>query len=396
MCNPLFTMLAGGKKGLNIMIKQYTKKDGTKAYMLSLYLGKDPITNKEKRTTRRGLKSMREAKILEAKLRMEVQNEGYINNDITYLSELYPLWLEQYRLTVKESTLRNVIFKFKACILPLFENIPIKKITIPYAQKIVNEWFKDYKSFKLNIAYTKLLFDYAVKLQVIKSNPFAFINAPKQKESEQQAEYKYYSSDELKLFLKLIENDSLYYALYRTLAFTGMRKSELLALTWNDVDFKQSTININKTLARNLNKELISQTPKSNASKRIISIDNKTLQALKEWRNFQRVECLKFGFNTSSRNQHIFTKCDSNKLIPPESLTRSFRLLCEKNNFKYIKVHGFRHTHCSLLFEAGATLQEVQERLGHSDIQTTMRVYAHVTEKQREHLAEKFANYVDF
>ncbi|RNM43559.1 site-specific integrase, partial [Staphylococcus aureus] len=63
---------------------------------------------------------------------------------------------------------------------------------------------------------------------------------------------------------------------------------------------------------------------------------------------------------------------------------------------KRITVHGFRHTHCSLLFEAGLSVQEVQDRLGHGDIQTTMGIYAHVTEKQREKVAEKFANYVSF
>ena len=69
----------------------------------------------------------------------------------------------------------------------------------------------------------------------------------------------------------------------------------------------------------------------------------------------------------------------------------------DKNiNFKRITVHGFRHTHCSLLFEAGLSIQEVQDRLGHGDINTTMDVYAHITEKQREKVAEKFAYYISF
>lgn len=70
--------------------------------------------------------------------------------------------------------------------------------------------------------------------------------------------------------------------------------------------------------------------------------------------------------------------------------------ICKKYNFKNIKIHGFRHTHCSLLFEAGLSIQEVQDRLGHGDINTTMDVYAHITEKQREKIAEKFANYISF
>ncbi|HEC2208251.1 TPA: tyrosine-type recombinase/integrase, partial [Staphylococcus delphini] len=67
-----------------------------------------------------------------------------------------------------------------------------------------------------------------------------------------------------------------------------------------------------------------------------------------------------------------------------------------KLQFKCIKIHGFRHTHCSLLFEVGLSIQEVQDRLGHGDIKTTMDIYAHVTEKQRDQVAEKFANYINF
>lgn len=70
--------------------------------------------------------------------------------------------------------------------------------------------------------------------------------------------------------------------------------------------------------------------------------------------------------------------------------------VCNKHHFKRIKVHGFRHTHCSLLFEAGLSIQEVQDRLGHGDIKTTMDIYAHVTEKQRDQVADKFTKYINF
>lgn len=72
----------------------------------------------------------------------------------------------------------------------------------------------------------------------------------------------------------------------------------------------------------------------------------------------------------------------------------TLNLICDKHNFKKIKVHGSRHSHCSLLFESGATIQQVQDRLGHDNIQTTMNVYAHVTQKQRDNLADKFASYI--
>ncbi|CAM5217382.1 tyrosine-type recombinase/integrase [Lysinibacillus sphaericus] len=67
----------------------------------------------------------------------------------------------------------------------------------------------------------------------------------------------------------------------------------------------------------------------------------------------------------------------------------------KKYNLDQITTHGLRHTHCSLLFEAGASIKEVQDYLGHSDIQTRMNIYTHVTEKAKETAAEKFANYMN-
>ncbi|PCF64391.1 site-specific integrase, partial [Staphylococcus intermedius] len=103
-----------------------------------------------------------------------------------------------------------------------------------------------------------------------------------------------------------------------------------------------------------------------------------------------------YGHNTMNKSQYVFTNVSNNKPLNIKFIFDTLKLLCERHDFKRIKVHGFRHTHCSLLFEAGLSVQEVQNRLGHSDIQTTMNIYAHVTEKQRDNVAEKFANYINF
>ena len=68
--------------------------------------------------------------------------------------------------------------------------------------------------------------------------------------------------------------------------------------------------------------------------------------------------------------------------------------VCNKHNFKIINIHGFRHTHASLLFESGAAMEVVRDRLGHTDIQTTVNIYTHVTQKSRDKTAQNFANYM--
>lgn len=378
------------------MIKKYKKKDGTNAYMFVAYLGTDPVTGKQKRTTRRGFKSEREAKIAEAKLQTEVQQNGFLNNEITTFKEVYELWLEQYQNTVRESTYQRVLTLFDTAILEHFKDIPVKKITIPYCQKIINKWNKKYKDMKAIRIYASNVLDYAVNLKIIADNPFKHTKQPRKNEIKQDDSFIYYSSNELQTFLGFVEDKPMYHAIFRTLAFTGFRRGELMALTWEDIDFDKKTISINKTCARGKDYKLVIQAPKTKSSLRTISIDDKTLDVLKHWKTQQRIESLKFGHNTLNKKQYVFTDVTTNKILYPEHVNKALNDICNNNNFKRIKVHGFRHVHCSLLFEAGLTLQEVQDRLGHGNISQTMNIYAHITEKQRDKVADKFANYINF
>ncbi|MBC8707791.1 site-specific integrase [Staphylococcus pseudintermedius] len=378
------------------MIKKYKKRDGSTAYMFVAYLGTDPITGKQKRTTRRGFKTERDAKIAEARLQTEVDKSGFLNNDITTFKQVYELWLEQYKNTVRESTYLKTVNVLKCGVLPYFENVPIKKITVSYCQKVLNEWNEKYKQVQHYKTYAKMVLDYAVTLKVIADNPFTHTKTPRKKEDTSNNETSlYYTSDELKKFLSFTEYKTLYHAIFRTLAFTGMRRGELLALQWQDIDFNKATLSINKTWSKVENGYII-QPPKTKKSIREISIDSTTLDILKRWKRYAQEESFKYGHNTMNKSQYVFTNVSNNKPLNIKFIFDTLKLLCERHDFKRIKVHGFRHTHCSLLFEAGLSVQEVQSRLGHSDIQTTMNIYAHVTEKQRDNVAEKFANYINF
>lgn len=378
------------------MIKKYTKKNGKTAYMVSIYLGKDPITGKERRTTRRGFNSKRDAKLVEAKLQTQANENGPMRNDISTFEELYKLWLDQYKPTVKESTYLNVQTIFRNNILPKFDNKKLKGITLPYCQSVLNNWSKTKVAYDIFKAYTSNVLDYGIKLQVISKNPMKLTSLPKKKIKQGEDESLYYSKDELQKFLYLVEDDLMLYTIFRLLAFTGIRKGELYALTWEDIDFENMTLNINKTTYKPQNRPISTTEPKTSTSNRSISIDTQTIQSLKKWRKLQREIWFKLGFNTSSKDQLLFSNESKNHYLYPEFINNKMKKVCMYHNFKLIKVHGFRHTHCSLLFESGATIQEVRERLGHSEIETTMKVYAHVTQNQRDQLADKFSKYINF
>ena len=274
----------------------------------------------------------------------------------------------------------------------------LKKITLPYCQKIINNYSKSFslavlKKIKI---YGSMILDYAVKMKVIYDNPMKDVLLPKPKDDiTSDDKDKYYSKEELKKFLTLVdnENDIKLTAMFRVLAFTGIRKGELQALNWDDIDFTNNTININKTLALNTEKKVVVQTPKSKSSVRNISIDDQTANILKRWKINQRERFLMIGTRVK-KHQPCFTEEVTNSYLYLNFMNANLKRICKKHDFKEIKVHGFRHTHCSLLFESGFTIQEVQDRLGHSDLKTTMSVYAHVTEKQRDNRADKFAKFM--
>ena len=380
------------------MIKQYTKKtDRKKYYMFQLYLGKDEITKKDRYTTRRGFKTKKEAEIAQARLKTEIADNGLLNTDITTFKEIYELWYEGYQHTIKESTLlvNQHIFNL---VLDKLGDMQLKKITLPYCQKVINGYSQTFslavlKKIKI---YGSMIFDYAVKMKVIYNNPMKDVLLPKKEDDiNSDDKDKYYSKEELRQFLKLVDNeqDIKLTAMFRLLAYTGIRKGELQALNWSDIDFTNNTININKTLALNTAKKVVVQTPKSKSSIRNISIDEQTANILKRWKIKQKEMFLMIG-TRFKKNQSCFTEEVTNSYLYLNFMNTNLKRICKKNDFKLIKVHGFRHTHCSLLFESGFTIQEVQDRLGHSDLKTTMSIYAHVTEKQRDNMADKFAKFM--
>ena len=379
------------------MIKQYTKKDGKNYYTVHIYLGKDEITGKDRYTTRRGFKTKKEALLCEAKIKTEIATNGLLNTEVTTFKEIYELWYEGYQHIIKESTLlvNQHIFDL---LLAKLENMQLKKLTLPYCQKIINNYSKKFsiavlKKIKI---YGSMILDYAVKMKVIYDNPMKDVLLPKPKDDiTSDDKDKYYSKEELKKFLTLVdnENDIKLTAMFRVLAFTGIRKGELQALNWDDIDFTNNTININKTLALNTEKKVVVQTPKSKSSIRSISIDEQTANILKRWKLKQRERFLMIGTRIK-KYQPCFTEEVTNSYLYLNFMNANLKRICKKHDFKEIKVHGFRHTHCSLLFESGFTIQEVQDRLGHSDLKTTMSIYAHVTEKQRDNMADKFAKFM--
>ena len=229
----------------------------------------------------------------------------------------------------------------------------------------------------------------------IATNPMEYVIIPEKEEkflADQERPRNFWTKDELQHFLRLAKEhmDVQDYMLFYLLAYTGMRKGELLALDWKDVDTDKNNIFIHQTLFFQDGKATMQKVKTYEA--RTIHIDTSTARALQKWRVQQREWLLGYGYTKTP--QKVLTRGDGRPLriaYPNEKLDSFIK----KNNLHRITVHGLRHTHASLLFEAGATVKEVQARLGHRDIKTTMDIYTHVTDNVKDKTADTFARFME-
>lgn len=387
-------------------IKQYAKKDGSKLWMFQTYLGINRATGKPVKTTRRGFSTKKEAQLKLNRLLVDFEKNGLEKSNNDTFKEVYELWYDNYRKTVKESTSIATERYVKLHVLPVFGECKIKHITPKMAQKAVNTWADKLQVYKVVLQYASKVADYAITLEILESNPFERVSRPKVKRTRKEKEIKFYTSDQVQQVLSFLDNkvkqvkdDNLLYkyfaewdyTIYRTLAFTGIRGGEALALNWNDIDFNNKTLTINKTLSKT-RKGYDVLPPKTKSSNRIISLDDKTCTVLKKWQLRQK----EFFFQNRIKNKNIiFSDYESNYSNRQALYQRSTRL-ANFVSLPNIGTHGWRHTHASMLYEAGVPMKEAQERLGHASLEMTNSIYTHLSDKQKNATAEKLAQFANF
>ena len=379
------------------MIQEYKLKDGTKRYLIKCYMGLDSLTGKRITTTRRGFKTQKEASLAEARLKLEYEEKTFDAKNSKYtFQQIYELFLVEHKNTVKSGTYATTVRYAKLHILPKIANKRIDSFTVLDCQKLVNQWAEYFNSAKYPKGITQQVFDYAIKMNIMFDNPMRKVKLPKRKETINEVN-KFYNTDELKHFFDCVKDygNMKYLAFFRLLAFTGMRKGEALALNWSDIDFNKKQVHITKGVVLDENEIPIISTTKTKKSVRTVSLDDESLAILRKWKLEQAKELMSIGINSLNKHQLLFTY-DANKLYRPSYSNCWLEQIIKKYNLKKITMHGFRHSHCSLLFEMGTPIQVVQDRLGHTNIKTTMDIYTHVTEKQRDDIAENFARYIGF
>ncbi|MCL6573854.1 MAG: site-specific integrase [Bacillus sp. (in: Bacteria)] len=379
-------------------------------------VGINPKTGRRKQKFKGGFNTKKEVERAAAQFLAELEAGQYIKEvNITFEDFAYQ-WLEMYEATgkVKTSTIR--IRKHEIMrLLDYFAKLKLKDVS----RKIYQDALNDLKTLgfadnTLDGAHRtgRMIFKKALEIELLKKDPTEYAYVPKTQKSVEDLEseeyvIKYLEKEDLAKFLKTANVHGLDqdYVIFILLAYTGIRVGELCALKWQDIDFVHQSINITKTYYNPVNNITKYQllTPKTKSSKRTVEIDTFVVKELEKHQLFQKRVKMRYQ-NRYHDKDFVFALIDEKNpgypLYIKKIENRMTRLLKLANNGlgtednkinEELTPHSLRHTHTSLLAEAGVGLQEIMDRLGHKDDATTKNVYWHVTKPKKKEAAHKFS-----
>lgn len=368
----------------------FRKRGNTWSYRIRY---KDPFTQEYKEKSKGGFKTKKEAQLAAAEKEKELFSKG--EKLPMMLKDFLYIWLNEYKKdSVRKNTFQQHQYSIEKHILPYFKKILLQDVTpIKYQEFLNHLYIQGYSKRTIKIVHTTMnnAMKRAVAINKIDKNPCeeAVI-----KGKEKEREIQFIDSNDVPKFLEeAYKYGYIYWIFFKVLIETGMRKGEAAALQWSDIDLKNRTININKTLdfSAKSDDELLGD-PKTFNSYRTITISKSLVNDLRYHLNYQNQN--KKALNGIYRHDLNLVLCrNDGSPMPRSSLFNAFERICKRAGLPKIPIHSLRHTHAVMLLEAGADMKYVQERLGHGSIQITSDVYSHVSKKIETESIQKFENY---
>lgn len=384
----------------------FRQKNGSWEYIVSA--GKNPVTKKYDKITKSGFRTKTEARHAARRVEEELKQGTYIKENRITFGELAAQWLGYYEKRVKVSSVRARSIAAKR-LLDEWEHYPISDITLSMYQKHLDDLSVNFSPNYIDSIHTtgRMIFKYAEKHKFIRENPTTFFEKPRiLKDKEVKSNNKldnFLEREELMGFLTLAKNEGLRndFVMFSTLAYSGFRIGELLALKESDINFKTNEITIEKTYYNPTNnkKEFTLLSPKTDGSNRTVELDPFVMGLIREQIKLLKVEKMK---SRKIYNDEGFIYVDAEGYPMPIKLValRLQRLMkklyegVEVEKRKHITPHSFRHTNISLMIESNVPIAEIQRRVGHTDINTTMNIYAHMTKQTKDQSANLFSKHL--
>lgn len=336
-----------------------------------------------------------EAEAALRKVLSDIDETGqYFLGTDTRVKQYLDFWMEEYvKLNLKYNTYENYRFTIKNHINGYLGKKKLTDLSPALLQNFINAEFKKGYS-KKTMTITHSVLKNALNMAVypwglIKQNPMLYVKIPKyEARPTTKKDLKIISLEDFDHMLEITPEGHPFYIPLNIGFYTGMRVGEVCGLTWDDVDFSNGTITVEKQMVKN-DGAWVYGTPKTSSSNRTIFIGQTLLAILKKHKKQQLENRMKYGKLYIDSNA-VCTKEDG-ELVTPSVVKWNTRRISNALSLSF-NFHSLRHTHATLLLENGAKMKEISERLGHSRISITMDTYSHVTDKMRNETVDIMEN----
>jgi integrase len=381
-------------------MRGHIAKKGSRYYAV-VYEGVDPATQKPRHRWHIGGRTRKEAERVLADLIKRQHDGDYRAPDrITFGVYLIDRWLPSKRSQLRASTFDSYERNIRNHVLPRLGAVPIQRL----APEDLDGFYADLlKEGRLNggggglsaksVRYIhtilrKALADAHRKGTVTRN--VADVADPPKPSASRKPEIRAWTAQQLRQLLDDIAGHRLYPAFYLA-ANTGMRRGEVLGLRWLDVDLARQRLSVQQALV-NVAYDLHVADVKTQSSRRVVDLDDRTVAVLREWRKQQLEEQLLVG-RRADGSALVFSRPDGAP-IHPDYFSQLFERHVARSDLPRLRLHDLRHTHATILLQAGVPVKVVSERLGHSSPAFTMSVYQHVLPGMQADAAVAFSDAV--
>jgi len=372
--------------------KVQCKRNGkTYSYWQARYtVGRDPGTGKQIQRSITG-KSQKEVAQKLRQVTTDLDNGCYTDPCDLTVAQWLDLWLSTYLLNVKPRTVESYEMNVRMHIKPGLGAVKLSALSAPMVQAFYNNLGKprdgkpglSAKTIRCIHGILHKSLKKALQIGYIRSNPTEVCELPR----VEKREIVPLDQEQMKAFLRAIEGHT-YEDIYVVALFTGLRRGEICALTWDCVDFKNSTLYINKQLQKLVGHtaefELVST---KNSRSRTVGVAPSVMELLHRHKIQQNIQRLQMGAAWQDNN---FVFCNERgEHLSPHNIYHKFKEIAAQIGLPNLRFHDLRHSYAVAAISAGDDIKTVQGNLGHATATFTLDVYGHFTDQMRKASSER-------
>ena len=334
-----------------------------------------------------------------------VKSGKYLDGEKVTFQEFAGRWMEEYaRIRLEPTTTEIYGLLLDAHIIPAIGHLRLSRVQPQHLNRLYSEMLtqrRDGKAGGYSPATVKRvhaiissIMSTAVQWGIVTENPCRRIRPPRQEKGEAS----FFTPEQAAMFLDELDRETregtipLQHNIFFQMAlFCGLRRGEIVALQWQDIDFGGGTVTVNKSTAI-VGGKRHQKAPKNRTSERVVSVPAHVLGMLRSYRKEYDAYQAQVGSQWAGSG-HIFIQWDGSQMYPSTPVNAMRKIIARYNSdheekLPHVTPHGLRHTSATLLISQNVDIRTVSNRLGHAQTSTTMNIYTHALQKKDEQAAE--------